>query len=57
MIDRLKSQGLIDKKKVMLAANPAVEKMLTTSLGKCNSIRDIVFHEYAATGKELRLSF
>ena len=55
VIDRLKSQGLIDKKKVMLAANPAVEKMLTTSLGKCNSIRDIVFHEYAATGKELRL--
>ena len=53
--ERLKSQGLIDKKKVMLAANPAVEKMLTTSLGKCNSIRDIVFHEYAATGKELRL--
>ena len=55
VIDHLKSQGLIDKKKVMLAANPAVEKMLTTSLGKCNSIRDIVFHEYAATGKELRL--
>lgn len=55
VIDRLKSQGLIDKKKVMLAANPAVEKMLTTSLGKCNSIRDIVFHEYAATRKELRL--
>lgn len=55
VIDRLKSQGLIDKKKVMLVANPAVEKMLTTSLGKCNSIRDIVFHEYAATGKELRL--
>ena len=55
VIDRLKSQGLIDKKKVMLAANPAVEKMLTTSLGKCNSIHDIVFHEYAATGKELRL--
>ena len=55
VIDRLKSQGLIDKKKIMLAANPAVEKMLTTSLGKCNSIRDIVFHEYAATGKALRL--
>ena len=29
--------------------------MLTNSLGKCNSIRDIVFHEYEASGQDLRL--
>ena len=29
--------------------------MLTNSLGKCNSIRDIVFHDYEASGPDLRL--
>lgn len=29
--------------------------MLTNSLGKCNSIRDIVFHEYETSGQNLRL--
>ena len=28
---------------------------MTNSKGKANSIRDIVFHEYEASGKELRL--
>ena len=32
-----------------------MEKLLTNSLGKCNSIRNIVFHEYQTTGDALRL--
>ncbi len=54
-ITLLKSKGLIEKKKVTLETNDATKKMLTTSLGKCNSIRDIVFHEYNAMGSKLRL--
>jgi len=51
----LKSEGLIEKKKVVLNSNAAVEKMLINSKGKANSIRDIVLHEYEASGKDLRL--
>lgn len=32
-----------------------IVKLLTNSKGKANSIRDIVAHEYAALGKNLRL--
>ena len=51
----LKAEGLIEKKKVVLNSNSAVEKMLINSKGKANSIRDVVLHEYEATGKDLRL--
>ena len=51
----LKSEGLIEKKKVVLNSSAAVEKMLINSKGKANSIRDIVLHEYEATGEDLRL--
>lgn len=51
----LKSEGLIEKKKVVLNTSAAVEKMLINSKGKANSIRDIVLHEYEATGNDLRL--
>ena len=51
----LKAEGLIEKKKVYLNTNAAVEKMLINSKGKANSIRDITLHEYEAAGKELRL--
>ena len=51
----LKAEGLIEKKKVVLNSNEAVEKMLIHSKGKANSIRDIVLHEYNATGNDLRL--
>lgn len=51
----LKSEGLIEKKKVVLNTSAAVEKMLINSKGKANSIRDIVLHEYESTGKDLRL--
>ena len=55
LIADLKSNGLIEKKKVVMTKSAAVEKMLTNSLGKCNSIRDIVFHEYETSGQNLRL--
>ncbi len=55
MISDLKADGLIEKRKVTLVTNPAVEKMLTTSKGKSESIKAIVTHEYAATGKDLRM--
>lgn len=55
LIADLKSCGLIEKKKVVLTKSAAVEKMLTNSLGKCNSIRDIVFHEHETSGQDLRL--
>ena len=38
-----------------MTKSAAVDKMLTNSLGKCNSIRDIVFHEYETSGQNLRL--
>ena len=55
MIADLKAEGLIEKKKVTLVTNASVEKMLTTSKGKCESIKEIVAHEYSSTGKDLRL--
>lgn len=55
LISELKANGLIEKKKVTLVSNPSVEKLLTTSKGKCESIKEIVSHEYSATGKDLRL--
>lgn len=51
---KLKREGLIEKKKVALVANQAVQKMLTRSKGKCESIRNIVRAEYEAMGAELR---
>lgn len=55
LIEQLKSEGLIEKKKVVLTKNAAIEKLLTNSLGKANSIRDIVFSEYESMGSSLRL--
>lgn len=55
LIADLKTNGLIEKKRVSFLANEKVQKLLTNSKGKANSIRDIVFHEYEASGKELRL--
>ncbi len=55
LISYLKSEGLIEKKKVTFTTNPSIEKMLTSSKGKCESIRAITEHEYKAMGKDLRL--
>ncbi len=55
LICELKAEGLIEKKRVSLVTSPSVEKMLTTSKGKCESIKKIVSHEYGSLGKDLRL--
>ena len=55
LISYLKAEGVIEKKKVSFTTTPSIEKLLTTSKGKCESIKDIVAHEYKADGKNLRL--
>lgn len=53
--NEVKAQGLIEKRKVALAANEKIEKLLTTSKGKCRSIGAIVESEYQNMGSNLRL--
>lgn len=55
IIAMLKENGLIEKKKVMLSSSVALDKMLINSIGKCISIKRIVFHEYRTLGKSIRL--
>lgn len=55
LISYLKAEGLIEKKKVSFTTTPSLEKLLTTSKGKCESIKAIVQHEYECMGKDLRL--
>lgn len=55
LISYLKAEGLIEKKKVSFTTTPSIEKLLTTSKGKCESIKEIVAHEYKTDGKDLRL--
>lgn len=55
LADKLKAAGLIEKKKVSFTANEAIEKLITNSKGKANSIKEIVFHEYQSMGSGLRL--
>ena len=51
----LKVRGLLEKNKVVMVATDNINKMLTRSVGKCDSIKKIVAHEYKAMGNELRL--
>lgn len=51
----LKAAGLIEKRRVVLGTNEAIEKLLISSKGKCNSIRDITRHEYGQMGGKLRM--
>lgn len=55
LISYLKSQGLIEKKKISFTTTPSIEKLLTTSKGKCESIKAIAKHEFESAGKGLRL--
>lgn len=55
LLKRLKSQGFIEKNQVILQMNQAIEKTLVKSVGKCESIKDIVFHEYQCLHNDLRL--
>lgn len=55
LISYLKAEGLIEKRKISFTTTPSLEKLLTTSKGKCESIKAIVKHEYESTGEKLRL--
>ena len=55
LIAELKTEGLIEKKKVCLTASDAVERMLLQSKGKSESIRKIVAEEYQTLGAGLRM--
>ncbi len=52
---KLKQMGLVEKKEVTLTTNSAVEKLLTTSKGKSESIEEIAKYEYESMGKNLRM--
>ena len=55
MIRELKTRGIIEKRKVSMRMSPDIEKMLTNSTGKCESIKKIVEHEYRSMGSGLRM--
>lgn len=55
LLHLFKSKGLIEKRKVLLQQNPALEKMMVNSMGKCDSIREITFAEYESMHSSLRL--
>ncbi len=52
---KLKQRGLVEKRKVALTTNSTVEKLLTTSKGKCESIKDIAEYEFSSMGQSLRM--
>ncbi len=51
----LKLRGLIENRKVCLQLNKKLKKDLVRSIGKCESVKEITFHEYKSMGEELRL--
>lgn len=55
LMKELKSRGLIENRKVTLQVNQVIEKMLVKSVGKCESIQTIVFHEYQCMKDQLKL--
>lgn len=55
LIKDLKSKGLIEKNQVTLLFNKSLENLLVRSVGKCESIKTIVFHEYHCLKKDLKL--
>ncbi|MDR1017222.1 MAG: hypothetical protein LBM02_00775 [Lachnospiraceae bacterium] len=55
LIKELKRRGLIDKKQVMLLVDKILEKKQISSIGKIESIKDIVNHESSNMGSSLRM--
>lgn len=55
LIRRLKVAKAVEGRTVTITSNKTVEKILINSLGKLDSIREIVCTEYEGLGKELRL--
>ena len=54
-ITKLKAAGCIRRNKVTLTKNEEVTKLLISSKGKLNSIKEIVKEEYQSIGNDLRL--
>ncbi len=52
---KMKQKGLVEKRKVTLTTNSEVEKLLTMSKGKCESIKEIAKYEYESMGQNLRM--
>lgn len=55
ILQTLKKYGCIQKKKVTLMRNDKISKMLISSKGKLNSIKEIVKEEYDSLHDDLRL--
>ncbi len=55
LIRQLRSRGLIEKKKVRFLVSDKIEKLLTNSRGKLDSILDIVSCESSSMGEGLRM--
>ncbi|MEG0327438.1 MAG: DEAD/DEAH box helicase family protein [Erysipelothrix sp.] len=55
LISTFKRYGLMQGNKLYLEANPKVTKTLISSLGKLESIKQIVKHEYGSRRKSLRM--
>ncbi|MFI3168592.1 MAG: DEAD/DEAH box helicase family protein [Faecalibacterium sp.] len=51
----LKARGLIEQRRVALQLKNSLKKELVRSVGKCESIKTITFHEYKTLREELRL--
>ncbi len=55
LLERMKRDGFIERRKVFLTDSAGLEKLLLNSKGKINSIVKIAESEYDAMGKELRM--
>ncbi|MFI3284657.1 MAG: DEAD/DEAH box helicase family protein [Erysipelotrichaceae bacterium] len=54
-IAKLKTYHLIENRKVTLVSKPSIKNQLMRSIGKCESIKEITFHEYKHMNTKLRL--
>ncbi len=54
-INKLKLLGFIEKRHVTMAMKGTLKRELVRSIGKCESIKKITFHEYSLLKEELRL--
>jgi hypothetical protein len=55
LISKIKRAGAVDKKVISFEHNPKIDRYLNFSLGKLDSINEIVKFEYQGLGKSLRM--
>lgn len=53
--NKLKVRGYVNRRKITMSKNLKFNKELITSVAKCDSIKEIVSHEYSNLGDGLRL--